>query len=205
MSYERSFLLKLPIPLPPTVEAQLQQYATLLTERNATLNLVSRKDIAHLWEHHIIPSLLLLAWHELPKGEEVLDLGTGGGLPGIPLAIASPETRFLLLDSIRKKVEAVSQMVGALGLSPRVRTQWARAETLKERFPIIVGRAVAPLPRFLSWAKALLLPEGKVFYYTAEPWGTLPAGWKATFYPFRDLLPEQAYLAQKGILRLTRS
>lgn len=205
MSYERSSLPELPLALTPAQEAQLHQYATLLTEYNATLNLVSRKDIAQVWEHHILPSLLLLAWYALPAGQEVLDLGTGGGLPGIPLAIASPQSRFLLLDSTRKKVEAVCQMVEALGLSPRVRTQWARAESLRERFSVIVGRAVAPLPRFLGWARPLLLPQGEVFYYTAEPWGPIPAGWQATFYPFRELMPQSAYLAQKGILRLIRT
>ncbi len=205
MSYERSSWHELPLSLSPAQVDQLHQYVSLLTELNTTLNLISRRDIAHVWEHHIVPSLLLLAWHTLPAGEEVLDLGTGGGLPGIPLAIASPQSRFLLLDSTRKKVEAVSRMLQALDLAGRVRAQWARAESLRERFPVIVGRAVAPLPRFLGWVKALLLPKGSVFYYTAEPWGPLPAGWKATFYPFRELLPHSEYLAQKGILHLTRA
>jgi 16S rRNA (guanine527-N7)-methyltransferase len=188
--------------LSPSQYEQLTQYAELLRQYNQRLNLISRQDIEKVWEHHIVPSLLFLGWWRLPTEGIVLDLGTGGGLPGIPLAIAHPQTRFLLIDSTRKKVEAVAAMLATLGLLGRCEVRWIRAETLSERFLTIVGRAVAPLPTFLKWAKKLLAPEGVVYYYTGEPWGPLPPSWEGEFFPFRRLLPEEPYLATKGILRL---
>jgi len=183
------------------VQEALTAYERLLREVNATINLVSRKDIAALREHHLLPALLLLCLLPIEEGAEVLDLGTGGGLPGIPLAIARPDLRFLLVDSIRKKAEAVQRMVEALGLSERVRVQWARAETLPMRFPYIVGRAVAPLPKFLTWAKQLLLPGGRVYYYAGEPLPPIPPRWEVTYHPFRQVI-EHPYLQSKGVLSL---
>lgn len=187
--------------LTPPVQEALTAYERLLREVNATINLVSRKEIAALREHHLLPALLLLCLLPIEEGAEVLDLGTGGGLPGIPLAIARPDLRFLLVDSIRKKAEAVQRMVEALGLSERVRVQWARAETLPMRFPYIVGRAVAPLPKFLTWAKQLLLPGGRVYYYAGEPLPPIPPRWEATYHPFRQVI-EHPYLQSKGVLSL---
>ncbi|MCS7162152.1 MAG: 16S rRNA (guanine(527)-N(7))-methyltransferase RsmG [Bacteroidia bacterium] len=198
--------------LPPALAARLSlaqltllaRYEQLLKEWNRRLNLISRRDIEQVGPHHILPSLLLGAWWSPPMEGEVLDLGTGGGLPGIPLAILFSDTAFRLIDSTRKKVEAVTAMVAQLGLAPRVRVQWVRAEALEARFPVILGRAVAPLPRFLKWAEKLLRQGGVVFYYTGEPLPPLPAGWVGEFYPFRTLVPESPYLATKGILRLQR-
>ncbi len=187
--------------LTPEVEAALDAYERLLRETNSVVNLVSRKDIAQVREHHLWPSLLLLCLLPIEGGATVLDLGTGGGLPGIPLALARRDLHFLLVDSIRKKAEAVQKMVGALGLTRRVRVAWSRAEHLSERFPYIVGRAVAPLPEFLSWAKRLLLPEGQVYYYTGEPLPPIPAPWKASYHPFRSVI-DHPYLHSKGILSL---
>ena len=187
--------------LTPRGETALLAYENLLRETNTYINLVSRKDIEALREHHILPALLLLCLLPMEEGAKVLDLGTGGGLPGIPLAIVRTDLRFVLVDSTRKKIEAVQKMVEVLGLSGRVRTIWARAEHLPERFPYIVGRAVAPLPKFLSWAKRLLLPDGKVYYYTGEPLPPVPPGWEATYHPFRSVV-EHPYLHTKGILSL---
>lgn len=187
--------------LTPQVEAALATYEGLLKETNAFINLVSRKDIQALREHHILPSLLLLCLLPIEEGAMVLDLGTGGGLPGIPLALARSDLRFVLVDSIRKKVEAVQTMTEALKLSDRVRVIWARAEHLSERFSYIVGRAVAPLPKFLSWAKRLLLPGGRVYYYTGEPLPPIPSSWEATYHPFHAVITHP-YLHTKGILSL---
>jgi len=131
----------------------------------------------------------------------VLDLGTGGGLPGIPLALVRSDLRLVLVDSTRKKTEAVQRMVEALELSDRVRVVWARAEHLSERFPYIVGRAVAPLPKFLSWARRLLLPGGRVYYYTGEPLPPIPSSWEATYHSFSTVITHP-YLHSKGILSL---
>ncbi|MCX7606511.1 MAG: 16S rRNA (guanine(527)-N(7))-methyltransferase RsmG [Bacteroidia bacterium] len=188
--------------LSPEQVQQLLLFEELIREINTRLNLISRRDIDWVWEHHIVPSLLFLAWWRLPAKVRVLDLGTGGGFPGIPLAIAHPDTPFLLLDSTRKKVEGVREMVAQLGLSDRVEVRWGRAEECRERFLIVVGRAVAPLPRFLGWVRRLLLPEGEVYYYTGMPWGPLPAGWQAAFHAFRDVLLDEPYVAAKGILHL---
>lgn len=208
MSSEPSSLHELPVSLQSLVTPDqlvaLRRYADLLQSWNQRVNLVSRRDIARVWEHHIVPSVLLVSWRRLPSGGRVLDLGTGGGLPGIPLAIVHPEAAFLLLDSTRKKVEAVSAMVAALGLSPRCTVRWGRAETLKERFPFVVGRAVAPLPQVLRWAERLLEPQGTLYYYTGEPWPTPPPLWQATWLPFQEKVPESPYLASKGILELRR-
>ncbi len=183
------------------MEEALTTYERLLREVNTTINLISRKDIEALREHHLLPALLLLCLLPIEEGTEVLDLGTGGGLPGIPLAIARPDLRFFLVDSIRKKAEAVQRMVETLGLSERVRVQWARAETLPMHFPCIVGRAVAPLPKFLTWAKRLLLPGGRVYYYAGEPLPSIPPRWEATYYPFQRVT-DHPYLQSKGVLSL---
>ncbi|MCS7189119.1 MAG: 16S rRNA (guanine(527)-N(7))-methyltransferase RsmG [Bacteroidia bacterium] len=184
--------------------AQLRAYAALLQEANTKVNLVSRKDISHIWEHHIVPSLLFLGWWYFPAGAEVLDIGTGGGLPGIPLAIAHEKTSFVLLDSTRKKIEIVSQIVADLNLNERVKVIWNRAENLSMRFRYIVGRAVAPPQKFLAWCKECINKEGQVFYYTGENFGPIPTGWQGTFHPFGELLPNEPYLQGKGILHLRR-
>ncbi|MCS6789436.1 MAG: 16S rRNA (guanine(527)-N(7))-methyltransferase RsmG [Bacteroidia bacterium] len=190
--------------LSPAQIAALQEYARLLTEINTQVNLISRKDIAAVWSHHILPSLLLLCWYELPAGAKVLDIGTGGGLPGIPLAIAQSHASFLLIDSTRKKIEAVRRMTQSLGLEQRVQAEWIRAEELQGQFPVIVGRAVAPLSRVLGWAKPLLAKGGVVYYYTGEPLPEVPKGWRATFLAFREVCSGEAYLSSKGILCLRR-
>ncbi|MCS6894715.1 MAG: 16S rRNA (guanine(527)-N(7))-methyltransferase RsmG [Bacteroidia bacterium] len=209
MSSEPSFSSELPEILRACLREEqvtrLQHYAQLLREANLFINLISRKDIQWVWAHHIVPSLLFLGWWRLPEPGPVLDLGTGGGLPGIPLAIAHPRTKFVLIDSTRKKVAAVSSMLDRLGMTSQVEVKWGRAEELRERFPVIVGRAVAALPQFLIWASRCLLPQGIVYYYTGEPYDSLPKGWVGEFHAFRELLPENDYLASKGILRLWRS
>ncbi len=208
MSSAASSFSELPAVLQPHLStaqiAQLHRYAVLLQEKNALVNLISRKDIAHVWGHHIVPSLLLLGWERFPAGETVLDIGTGGGLPGIPLAIAHPETFFVLIDSTRKKIDAVRAMLHELGLHTRVEARWGRVEELRERYRIIVGRAVAPLPRFLTWAQKVLAPDGQIYYYTGEPVSSPPRGWMGQFYAFREVVPGDEYLATKGILHLRR-
>lgn len=208
MSSERSSSNELPeclrAHLSDSQLSLLREYAQLLREVNASVNLISRKDIEQVWAHHIVPSLLFLGWWRLPEPGPVLDIGTGGGLPGIPLAIAHPKTKFVLIDSTRKKVNAVSLMLERLGLTSRVEARWMHAEELRERFPVILGRAVAPLPRFLSWAERCLSPKGVIYYYTGEPYDLPPKGWISEFFPFRELIPGDSYLASKGILRLVR-
>ncbi len=139
--------------------AQLQQLTALdplYREWNARINLISRKDIDSLYEKHVLHSLAIAAAFSFTPGMQVIDIGTGGGFPGIPLAIFFPETQFHLVDSIGKKIKVVDAVRDALGLD-NVTTRHARAEEIKDRkFDAAVSRAVAPLKELWSWARPLL-------------------------------------------------
>ena len=138
---------------------QLQQFAALqdlYTEWNAKINVISRKDIGSLYERHILHSLAIAAAFEFTPGMDIIDIGTGGGFPGIPLAIFFPEARFHLVDSIGKKIKVVEAVAEAAGLT-NVTTQYGRAEEIKGRkFDVAVSRAVAPLETLWTWARPLL-------------------------------------------------
>lgn len=138
---------------------QLQQLATLqdlYTEWNAKINVISRKDIGSLYERHVLHSLAIAAAFEFTPGMDIIDIGTGGGFPGIPLAIFFPGARFHLVDSIGKKIKVVEAVVEAAGLT-NVTTQHGRAEEIKGRkFDLAVSRAVAPLATLWTWARPLL-------------------------------------------------
>jgi 16S rRNA (guanine527-N7)-methyltransferase len=113
---------------------------------------ISRKDIENLEERHILHSLAIAKVIQFKEGSRVLDVGTGGGFPGIPLAILFPQTQFMLIDSIGKKIKVVDEIVQATGLK-NVETRHCRAEDLKGQFDFVVSRAVTQLPVFLSWVK----------------------------------------------------
>jgi 16S rRNA (guanine527-N7)-methyltransferase len=119
---------------------------------NERINLISRKDIEHLEEKHILHSLAIAKIIQFKAGTSVLDVGTGGGFPGIPLAILFPGTRFLLVDSIGKKIKVVNEIKAAVGLK-NVEAKQIRAEQVEGKFDFIVSRAVTRLPEFTRWVK----------------------------------------------------
>jgi len=131
---------------------QFDMLNALYSEWNKQINVISRKDIEHLYERHVLHSLAIAKIIRFVIGARVLDVGTGGGFPGIPLAIFFPETNFHLIDSIGKKLKVVDAVVEALHLQ-NVTTQQIRAEQLSGKYDFVVSRAVTSIPDFLPWIK----------------------------------------------------
>lgn len=140
---------------PHITEQQQQQFVRLqelYTLWNSQINVISRKDIDLLYERHVLHSLGIAKVMEFVPGTNVLDVGTGGGFPGIPLAILFPEVSFHLVDSIGKKIKVVNEVATALGLT-NVKGTHARAEEIKEKYDFMVSRAVTQLKDFYPWVK----------------------------------------------------
>ncbi len=140
-------------------ETQVKQFSMLqelYEEWNQKINVISRKDMDNFYLHHVLHSLTIAAEFEFTASMQVLDLGTGGGFPGIPLAIFFPETKFHLVDSINKKLNVVRAVVEATGLT-NVTVEHSRVEDLKKSgYDVVVSRAVAPLKDLWRWSKPLL-------------------------------------------------
>ncbi len=139
-------------------EKQLEQFKSLdvlYCEWNEKINVISRKDIDSLYEKHILHSLAITRVISFKPQTKILDVGTGGGFPGIPLAIFFPECKFTLVDSIGKKIQVVQSIAQVLGLT-NVTAMQIRAEQLKEHFDFVVSRAVAPSEQLVSWTSSLI-------------------------------------------------
>jgi len=134
---------------------KLQHFSNFLTNWNSKINLISRKDISNIELHHIIHSLAVLKFFEFPKGTNIIDVGTGGGFPGVPLAIMLPEVNFVLIDSIKKKVEALKNIVSNLKLN-NCEVFCIRSENIHEKFDFVMGRAVSNLNDFIKSTKHLI-------------------------------------------------
>ena len=140
----------------PAQTKQFEALGELYKEWNQKINVISRKDIDGIYEKHILHSLSIAAVFNFSPGLEIVDIGTGGGFPGVPLAIFFPDVKFHLVDSIGKKLKVIESIKEAIDLK-NITTQHARAEEIKNRkFDFAVSRAVAPLKELLSWSKPLL-------------------------------------------------
>ncbi|MBR4519961.1 MAG: 16S rRNA (guanine(527)-N(7))-methyltransferase RsmG [Paludibacteraceae bacterium] len=144
-------------------ERQAEQFArldALYRDWNAKINVISRKDIDNLYEHHVLHSLAIAKFVRFSAGTTVMDIGTGGGFPGIPLAILFPECRFVLVDSIGKKIKVASAIAEALGLT-NVECIQERAEDEKRQFDFVVSRAVMPLPELVRLIRKNIRHDGQ--------------------------------------------
>jgi 16S rRNA (guanine527-N7)-methyltransferase len=162
---------------PDLSSTKLEQFTlleSLYQEWNSRINVISRKDMENFYERHVLHSLGIAKVMKFMPGSKVMDVGTGGGFPGIPLAIMFPETEFLLVDSIGKKIKVVNEVAAATRIS-NVKTLHGRAEDVKQKFDFIVSRAVTNLPVFINWVKGNInkgnshtLPNGILYLKGGE-------------------------------------
>ncbi len=139
---------------------KFRQLEELYIDWNSKINVISRKDMEHFYERHVLHSLGIAKVIQFSPGAKVLDVGTGGGFPGIPLAILFPETNFLLVDSIGKKIKVVQEVSEAAGIK-NIEAIKARAEELKGKFDFVVSRAVTTLPDFIKWVESKIKRESR--------------------------------------------
>ena len=140
----------------PNQLRQLESLLQLYREWNEKINVISRKDMDNFYLHHVLHSLTIATQFEFAKGSTVLDLGCGGGFPGIPLAIFFPDTHFYMVDSINKKLKVVQEIATAVGLH-NITVKHTRVEDIKDRkFENVVSRAVAPMKELWRWSKPLI-------------------------------------------------
>lgn len=183
-------------------ERQAEQFArldALYRDWNAKINVISRKDIDNLYEHHVLHSLAIAKFVRFSAGTTVMDIGTGGGFPGIPLAILFPECRFVLVDSIGKKIKVASAIAEALGLT-NVECIQERAEDEKRQFDFVVSRAVMPLPELVRLIRKNIRHNGQ---HNAVPNGLIVlkgGGLDAEVAPFKrtaEVTPVTEYFPQE--------
>lgn len=193
---------------PNLTEKQKKQFAqleALYTEWNAKINVISRKDIEELYTRHILHSLGIAKVMEFNPGASVLDVGTGGGFPGIPLAILFPETSFYLIDVIAKKIKVVQEVASALGLK-NVRAEQKRAETVNEEFDFIVSRAVTNMPDFVKWVRGKVkkdqnheLPNGILYLKGGDLTEELQVFQRVTLFNLSDYFEDEFFETKKVV------
>lgn len=178
----------------------------LYRDWNEKINVISRKDMDAFWVHHVLHSLAIAKVIRFNPGTKIMDVGTGGGFPGIPLAIMFPESDFLLVDSIGKKIKVVEGVKDALGLQ-NVRAKQTRVEQVESKPDFIVSRAVTAFPAFVGWVKGKTRPESR----NTLPNGILylkggdfeeelkPFANRTTVYNISDFFPEEFFETKKII------
>ena len=198
-------LLKYFPELTPTQLAQYTQAVSLYKEWNVRINVISRKDMEHFVLHHLLHSLGIAKIHPFSAGLKVLDVGTGGGFPGIPLAILYPEVSFHLVDSIGKKIKVVQEVATALSLT-NVTFQQARVETLEGQYDYIVSRAVTQMADFYKLTKHLLKPvthkgdkRGILYLKGGDLTEELAAFPSATVYNLSEVFEEDFFETKKVV------
>lgn len=194
---------------PNLSEVQQQQFAALYelyTDWNSKINVISRKDIINLYEHHVLHSLGIAKVMQFRPETTVMDLGTGGGFPGIPLAILFPETHFHLVDSIGKKVKVATEIANAIGLK-NVITRHCRAEEEKQLFDFVVSRAVMPLADLLKIIRKNIkkeqhnaLPNGLICLKGGElEREVMPVKHQTLMYDLKDYFEEEFFETKKVV------
>lgn len=194
---------------PDLTEEQKRQFAALYdlyTDWNSKINVISRKDIENLYEHHVLHSLGIAKVIRFKPGTKVMDLGTGGGFPGIPLAILFPEVQFHLVDSIGKKVRVATEIAGSIGLK-NVTARHARAEEEKQLFDFVVSRAVMPLTDLLKIIRKNIspkqqnaLPNGLICLKGGElERETMPVKNKTTMWNLKEFFGEEFFETKKVV------
>jgi len=153
-------IIKKYFELSPIQEKQFEALEDLYKDWNSKINVISRKNIDKLYEQHVLHSLGIAKVIDFLPESKILDVGTGGGFPGIPLAIMFPETEFHLVDSIGKKLKVVDAVANELGLK-NVKTFHSRAENIQDRYDFIVSRAVTKMPDFVQWVKGKIKKESR--------------------------------------------
>ena len=185
-------------------KSQFQQLETLYKDWNEKINVISRKDIDEFYERHVLHSLGIAKIMEFADGTKVLDIGTGGGFPGIPLAILFPNVEFTLVDSIGKKITVVNAVAESLGLK-NVKAYHERAEKIKDKFHFVVSRAVTQMPVFLRWLKGKFEKEqfnpkhNGVLYLKGGDLGEELAGIKCEIYHLKDQFGEEFFDTKKVV------
>lgn len=192
---------------PEITDEQKQQFEKLeqlYTEWNEKINVISRKDMEGLYEKHILHSLGIAKVMPFADGTKVLDVGTGGGFPGIPLAILFPEVSFTLIDSIGKKIKVVEAVSEGLGLK-NVTAVHGRAEKLKEKFHFVVSRAVTQMPEFLRWLKGKFEKEqfnekhNGVLYLKGGDLAEELAGLRCEIFQLKNYFEEEFFDTKKVV------
>lgn len=192
---------------PNLTEKQIEQFTkleSLYGEWNEKINVISRKDMDSLYEKHILHSLGIAKIMDFAPGTKVLDIGTGGGFPGIPLAILYPETQFTLIDSIGKKITVVNAVSEGIGLENLTGIH-GRAEKVKEKFHFVVSRAVTQMPEFLRWLKGKFEKEqfnpkhNGVLYLKGGDLAEELAGLRCELFNLKNYFEEEFFETKKVV------